>query len=1437
MLEYPGRNKWFLAGSLTLVELAIASGFSNSVNRAYAQIIPDTTLGQENSQVIPNPASQGEANYLIEGGATRGNSLFHSFSQFNVLDGQQVYFSPAAGIESIISRVTGSSASNILGTLGVEGGANLYLLNPNGVIFGENARLDIGGAFVVSTADRFELAGGNSFSATDPKPLPNLALSITPGLQYGTTPIGNIQNNAVLSLAPHQHVLLLGNDTLHSGQITAPGGFVELLGNRVALLDNALIDVSGETGGTVLVGGGFQGQGTVPRAQAAFISPDAQISANGSVGNGGLIVVWSDTSTRAYGTFSVQGGPNAGNGGTVETSSLGFLDVTGATVQANAPNGNAGLWLIDPYNVTLTYGGNTNGGFSGGNPDIFTPTASDAVVDIPTIKNQLDAGTNVTITTGSTGAQAGNITGSGFDITKTAGGDATLTLQAANDISLQFFGINSSSNALNLVFQADSDGNGTGNIQISNAGISVNGGFINFTAASSISISDFSLSNSSGGAVDIGDITLKANSIGISRGGITSNTSGAGNAGSILIDANQLSLEGEVTSNTSAVGDTGRIVIDADQLLLTGTIKSDASAEGSIRGIEINADEIITSGLIKTNNLGTGDAGSIQITADQFNMNGGSIESNTSSEGNSSGISITADSVSVQSTGISSRSSGSGEAGLIEINANQLNINQAGINSELTASGNGNGIAITANSITLEQSGINSRTSGAGDAGPVQIQTDSLVAIASGVGGATQGQGDAPDVTITANSVNLSNAAGISSETEAEGAGGTVQLNVGSLVATGDSGIGVGTAGSGSAGTLLINADEIILENAGIGSNAESGSTGNAGTIDIKTNRLTVDGGGISSNAESGSTGSAGLIRIEATDEINVINQSGISSQTNGLGDAGDIFITTGQLQLDDQSALITAANQPNSGAGGDIFITADTLSLTGNSAINSETFSDQDAGLIQIDVTDTVYLSGNSDIFSNTFGSGNAVGVDLSARSVLFENDSGLGSATNGSGNAGKLSITADTTEFRNNSGISTNTRIDADIVTGPFGGTGNAGEISIMGGSLLVSNGGGLVSSSDGGIGGTAGKITIQVDQLTLQDALISTNTDSASNAGAIDITTRDLTLENARISSSTTSTGAAGSVIVRQADQISLTNSTIATTATFPGSTAGSVILSGNYLVANNSDITASSPQGQAGDLDLTLTTLRLNNSQLLAETGLELGFQGADINLQGLNLLFMENGSLISAEAFDNATGGNIRINMPDGFVIAAAGQDSDIVANAFFGRGGNIDITALGIYNFELGRAVPGNGSNSIDASSRFGTNGVVSINDPIVDPSRARTELADAPVDASSLIDRACTADSGQGQSTFVVTGRGGLPPNPTEIVRSNSGALADLGSPAQAAISTGGLAPQVQVSEAPLAQIVEAQTWYRDANGNAVLASGDRAQSNHADLLAANCP
>ncbi|MGB7444799.1 MAG: filamentous hemagglutinin N-terminal domain-containing protein, partial [Coleofasciculaceae cyanobacterium] len=343
-----GRGTWMAAGISAQLSLAIILS-SASVT---AQIIPDNTLGTEASRVTDSVDFE-----RIDGGAARGINLFHSFQEFNVLEEQQVYFANPTGIENILSRVTGANGSDIFGTLGVLGNANLFLINPNGIVFGPNAQLDVAGSFVGSTASGLDFPDGSNFSATNPEAPPLLTVNLTPGLQRGTQPLAEISNAGNLEVGIGQTLALHGGDVTSTGSLTASGGTVMVLGDRIGLLDNAQIDVSSETGGgTVLVGGGFQGKGAVPNATRTFVDTDVQIKADAlTTGDGGTVIVWADEVTGFYGNISARGGTEAGNGGFVEVSGKENLIFRG-NVNTSAINGDVGTLLLDPINITIANG-------------------------------------------------------------------------------------------------------------------------------------------------------------------------------------------------------------------------------------------------------------------------------------------------------------------------------------------------------------------------------------------------------------------------------------------------------------------------------------------------------------------------------------------------------------------------------------------------------------------------------------------------------------------------------------------------------------------------------------------------------------------------------------------------------------------------------------------------------------------------------------------------------------------------------------------------------------------------------------------------------------------------------------------------------------------------------------------------------------------------
>jgi filamentous hemagglutinin family protein len=125
-----------------------------------AQIIPDSTLP------ISSTIRQQDNTQFIEGGTRTGSNLFHSFSEFSVPSNSTALFNNSLEIQNILARVTGNARSNIDGLIKASGKANLFLMNPNGIIFGQNARLEIGGSFVAIGADRMIVGDGSEFSSS-----------------------------------------------------------------------------------------------------------------------------------------------------------------------------------------------------------------------------------------------------------------------------------------------------------------------------------------------------------------------------------------------------------------------------------------------------------------------------------------------------------------------------------------------------------------------------------------------------------------------------------------------------------------------------------------------------------------------------------------------------------------------------------------------------------------------------------------------------------------------------------------------------------------------------------------------------------------------------------------------------------------------------------------------------------------------------------------------------------------------------------------------------------------------------------------------------------------------------------------------------------------------------------------------------------------------
>jgi large exoprotein involved in heme utilization and adhesion len=455
------------------------------------------------------------------------------------------------------------------------------------------------------------------------------------------------------------------------------------------------------------------------------------------------------------------------------------------------------------------------------------------------------------------------------------------------------------------------------------------------------------------------------------------------------------------------------------------------------------------------------------------------------------------------------------------------------------------------------------------------------------------------------------------------------------------------------------------------------------------------------------------------------------------------------------------------------------------NSAKLAATTQSGSGGDIQLQNLSSLQLNNNSEISASTqSGKGGNVSVNAPGGTVALTGNSSLkAEATNG-GNAGNLDITANQLRLR-----------DSSSATVSSTGGGTAGKLAVSAPEVILENSAKLAATTQSGSGGDIQLQNISSLQLS----------------------------NNSEISASTTS-GKGGNVSVNaQGGTITLTDKSSLKAEATQGGQAGNLEIIANQLTLRDSIPTVSSPQGQAGNLSITANNLLLDRGEITAETGKRSTQGGANINLQVTDLLLLRHNSLISATANSDANGGNITIKAP--FVVAVPYENSDIIANAFSGDGGQINI----IDNYRVFGLKPQNGksfntlrqnrTSDISASSQSGIQGVINIQSLSIDPSQGLTALPVDIVDPSRQIVNRCgagNAKSTNAQGEFVVTGRGGLPPSPDDLQR--SGAIApgwvtrDAGNISRSAAP---VEPPATPSTRPL---VEAQGMFINAKGEVVL-------------------
>ncbi|WP_375513018.1 filamentous hemagglutinin N-terminal domain-containing protein [uncultured Nostoc sp.] len=1258
------------------ITLAAISGVIFSGNGAIAQIVPDRTLGAESSVVTPNVDIKGTLSDRIEGGAIRGANLFHSFQEFNVRDGQGAYFSNPAGIESIFSRVTGNNASNINGKLGVLGNANLFLLNPNGILFGPNASLYLNGSFLGSTANALKFGDGKEFSATNPTAPPLLSVSVPLGVQFNQGQPSAILNSGNLSAG--QNLALLGGTVVSTGQLSAPEGQVAV----AAVPGNSVVNLS-------------------PSAQ--FLNIET-LSALPSVGSSSLSELLTSVDERSRPGLTVNGNRQvelAGSGLPVVDGDVVARNVTAKTATLTA---NHNLTLVESQIGTT---GNLN--LLAGN----TVRVRDSVAN-PFVAQ---AGGNFTIQ-----------------------GNKGIDILALNHPQIAFV----SSGNLSLI----SEGNISGDARFSGRG---SFSILNLAGQPGNFVSLYDPIISANGDVQFGDYTgaaLKVESIGSIIGG------------NITITRPDEFAPNPSNPNPSYPDDVV-ILRNSRALILRAGLDSLDNAVNiptSVEGTNFNSSGAspLPPGSIQVGNIVTstneGNAGSVILEA-SGNVTIAGVSSFVAAEGNGDGgnIILTSRNGSINTRGKLVSSTPNGRSGDIILKAKGDITIENEIASRILEDGTGRGIPGRIE-IASDTGNINL----VGEDTPSAIEAiknrdlirDIRSSIPEGTGGnitlkASQGQ-----ITVTPigrgqtvqTVQNLTDTTGWKLRAESEnGVAGNITLTAADNIQSPD-----------------IKASNQVIDDS---------NSAPINTISLQSLQGSVFLDKVTIDANTSGKGDPGNIRITASNgDVKVENESFINaqilrggvSQTKLNDEDFRISIEAKNLTLNNGSQINAFVNDfvpsyaPIDSAGNA------PIDSAGNAPIGSAGNIDINVGNGDITIIGSPDRSKITGIF-NTLGNGT---ID----------PSGLGDAVGAGGN---LTIRARSLRINgtNNTDTNNGNEPNAGIAAKTFG-LGNAGKIKItLTDSLQITDGfldnstaGGSLStpSNAGPIEVTAKSVILANDnpsRRAIQSKVQRYNfdgekRDAVGNGGDITINTQSLSLDNASITSESETKGTAGNISIT-ADTLSIKQ------AIEPN------------IENKEAAITVTSPEGKAGNIDIFANKMFLNNGTLSANTGQE---SGANITVEGkdnpsLAFIILWNGSKIEANANNNATGGNVDINSK--LLIGLpprAGIVNKITANAAEGQGGKLNITA-GIYGFSQSKLKPSelttSKENYIAASSQTGAAGIVSVGQPILDPNRGLIKLPEDVRDSSKLIVQGCPVGGQRATSQFVITGRGGLPPNPTSALSS----------------------------------------------------------------------
>ncbi len=1111
-----------------------------------------TAITSDGSLPTPtNVLTDGSGIFTIGDGTIRGSNLFHSLDQFQVGTGDTASFVGPGNISNILSRVTGLQsglqASVIDGTIqSLIPGANLYLMNPAGIIFGSNGSLDIGatvgqpGSFYATTADYLSLVGGGSFDGI-PNSEADALLSSAPVEAFGflnqnpapisidfnfggiQVPLGNTPDTAT-----GQTLGLIGGDiSVTSSIIFVPSGQLQLasVGSPGEILASTLEPRPN------VAGDAFSSMGNIAVSSSSLLDvSDQNFFFGGSAGDGhgGAVVIRSgqlmlqDSSVINSSTFGNVDGDSKGIDLRIETLSL----ESGGTIQSNSQGSGKGV-EINVRGINSSSVNVIGQDLLGTRSSIKSTSLADGVGGMLTVESQsinLQGGSleSETFSNGDGGhillkVDSFNSTDGGLVESRTSG------LKPAGDITIQ--GVDRGTSAPSVVQLAGVDANGNRSAirtfsflgaEGSSGNILVTGNSISLTEGAQIR------GQNNGNAAQGGSITLSADealvisgedSIGAPSGILNySTTTTNGIAGPILISGNSLSLTdgAEIQSGSIVDGPGGPVTVSVDNSL---TISNSAGISS-----------------LATNQ----DVGVLTVSAPNLTIDNGFLRANTIDSGNAGDILVDGESV--------------------------LLMNQGRIDSATSGSGRGGNIIISATQLALQSgSTVFASTTGAGDAGTATLLATESILI--------------------------------------EGSDAATGFD--SSVSSSSSGIGA------NAGEVTLRAPTITLADRGFISTSAELFTGRAGNVLLEGETVSLSGGArVTSSTRSDQPG--GMVTIDTTDAVIIEGNDGQGNVSRVAtvsdfdlfgfagGDAGEVSIATNSFRVSGGEISVTTAS---AGDAGKVTVSAQNVQLDGGAFIVSDTLGEGSAGTVTVTARGSFSAEGTDPatnsvtrISSSTAGLGNAGVVTISAPTLNLGNSAEVTTRTFGDGDAGAIRVSGHQVQVANGAAVDSSTL-----------GTGNGGSIRVTGSESIT-----IIGENQDNVGssitaislnnfvatpGSSGSIALEAPKISLIDgASVSTISQGPGNAGDINATAPDtIFLQDSRINTSANQ-ASGGNIKLDAINLIHLVNSTIEANVLGDVDTVGGNInLDPEAIVLQNSRLTTTATLGAGGNIDLIGNTV--------------------------------------------------------------------------------------------------------------------------------------------------------------------------------------------------------------------------------------------------------